>query len=319
MTDWKCQTVELKFQLSDYILFRVCLPLIARGYEFGDSTITLENLKLPADKLPERCRGYFIRGIPITEELPAIDKWEGHLRYAPHQYNHYLINMNTSFSDYTKKFSSKTKSTLNRKLRKYREHCGGKLIWKTYSEPDQMRDFFGLAREISVLTYQERLFDGGIPGNEKFIANAILLATRDRIRAFILFEGEKPVSYLYCPVEDNVLVYAYLGYNPEHGKWSVGSILQWLALEQLFDEDKFSFFDFTEGQSEHKRLFATNHRRCANVYILEDNFYNSLLVRGHRLMDRLSGSIGHWVENLGMKAKLKRWLRDRGHSFTSNH
>jgi hypothetical protein len=210
---------------------------------------------------------------------------------------------------YQKKFSSKTRSTINRKIRKYAEHCGGNIVWKTYQRPDEMREFFGLARLVSKVTYQERLLDAGIPGTEDFIRRAESLAALQCVRAYILFDRERPVSYLYCPARDGVLIYAYLGYDPTYMKMSVGTVLQWLALEQLFNEAHFRYFDFTEGESDHKRLFATHQRRCANVLLVKNNLRNCLLIYSQILMDRFSRWLGTGLASLGARATMRRFLR----------
>lgn len=90
---------------------------------------------------------------------------------------------------------------------------------------------------------------------------------------------------------------------------SVGTVLQWLATEQLFAENKFRYFDFTEGQSDHKRLFATDQRLCGNVVMLKRSLRNSALVRSHALMDRMSRGLGELMEKYGLKARVKRLLR----------
>ena len=116
-------------------------------------------------------------------------------------------------------------------------------------------------------------------------------------------------AYLYCPALDGALVYAYLGYDPEYMKLSVGTVLQWLALEQIFAEGRFTCFDFTEGQSDHKRLFATHEMRCANVMFLKRSLWLSLLVRVHAWTDRLSSAAGALAARWGVKSRLKRMLR----------
>ena len=39
---------------------------------------------------------------------------------------------------------------------------------------------------------------------------------------------------------------------------SPGTVLQYLALESIFDEKVNSYFDFGEGEGDHKKMFATN-------------------------------------------------------------
>jgi CelD/BcsL family acetyltransferase involved in cellulose biosynthesis len=172
-----------------------------------------------------------------------------------------------------------------------------------------MLEFYRLARAVSAKTYQEKLLNAGLPESIEFQLLMNRLASEDNVRAFILFDGEQPVSYLYCPVHDGVLIYQFLGYDPEYLKLSVGTVLQWLALESLFAEDKFRLFDFTEGESDHKRLFATHSVRCANVFFLRSTLSNAMLLRCHLAMDQFSAWIGKKLDQYGLKAKVKKLIR----------
>ncbi len=72
--------------------------------------------------------------------------------------------------------------------------------WKVYKAPGEMPEFFRLARAVSKITYQEKLLDAGLPDSEEFRHEMERLAQQGRVRGFILFYQNKPVSYLYCPV-----------------------------------------------------------------------------------------------------------------------
>ncbi len=232
-----------------------------------------------------------------------------YLCYIPSQYPRYYIDMHQSFAEYKGKFSSKTRSTLNRKVRKYAEHCGGNISWKAYKAPGEMAEFFGLARAVSRITYQEKLLDAGLPDSEEFLEQMDQLAQQGRVRGFILFHQDQPVSYLYCPISNDVLIYAFLGYDPSYMNFSVGTILQWLALEHLFEENAFRFFDFTEGQSEHKKLFATHSIQCANVFFLRSNLRNMCLLHAQKAVDHFSKSTGDKLDQLGIKVAVRRLIR----------
>ncbi len=312
MNLWQSRSVPFKFQISDWTLFSASLPLQVRVEKPFNETPSSENPTPPANELLEGSQGFLIRSLPTAGTLPVISQVGDYLRYVPLQYQHCYIDLSLSFDNYQKKFSSKTRSTLHRKLKKYTEHCGGNIVWKTYKYPEEMREFFRLARDVSKLTYQERLLNAGIPNSEDFIRQAESLATDGLIRAYILFDGERPVSYLYCPVHDDVLIYSYLGYDPNNLQMSVGTVLQWLAVEQLFNESRFRYFDFTEGQSDHKRLFATHERRCANVFMVTASFKNRVLIYSHLFMNQLSSWLGLMLDRLGIKAKIKRILRFGG-------
>jgi CelD/BcsL family acetyltransferase involved in cellulose biosynthesis len=174
-----------------------------------------------------------------------------------------------------------------------------------------MAEFFRLARTVSRTTYQERLLDAGLPDSEEFCEEMEQLAQQDCVRAFLLFHQDRPVSYLYCPISNGVVLYAYLGYDPDYMNFSVGTILQWLALECLFEEKIFRFFDFTEGQSEHKKLFATGSVQCANVFFVRDSLRNMCLLHAQQGVDRFTKLAGDKLDQLGLKSKIKKIMRFR--------
>ncbi|SFU74250.1 GNAT family N-acetyltransferase [Nitrosospira multiformis] len=306
---WHCQQVPIKIQLGDKTFLAPRLWLQVREAGLDDEAPSVAEPIAPADPLPAESQGFLIRSLRVIGHQPVFRRQGVYLCYVPAQYPRYYIDMQQSFSEYKSKFSSKTRSTLSRKIRKYTEHCGGSISWRVYRSPGEMAEFFRLARTVSRTTYQERLLDAGLPDSEEFCEEMEQLAQQDCVRAFLLFHQDRPVSYLYCPISNGVVLYAYLGYDPDYMNFSVGTVLQWFALEYLFEEKIFRFFDFTEGQSEHKKLFATGSVQCANVFFVRDTLHNMCLLQIQRAVDSLSKFTGDRLERLGIKASLKRLIR----------
>ena len=301
--------VPIKLQLGEKTLFAPELRLQVREIGLDDETPPVAVPMPPVAALQPGNQGFLIRSLRVAGEQPVLARRNGYLCYIPSQHRRYYIDMRLTFEEYRSKFSSKTRSTLNRKIRKYAEHCGGEISWKVDLCVHEMPEFFSLARAVSMTTYQEKLLDAGIPGSDGFYRGMEQLARQGCVRGFILFHGNQPVSYLYCPVINKVVIYAYLGYDPRYMDYSVGTVLQWLALEYLFEERSFHFFDFTEGQSEHKRLFATHHVQCANVFFLRSNLRNMLLLGSQRIVDNLSKLVGDVLDHFGLKSKIKKMIR----------
>lgn len=309
LESWNYKSYPFRFQFGDRTLYSVTVNLMTRGFGINESVTAHATPSAPTEPLPANCDGFLIRSLQVSSELPAISRESGYVRYIPSLYPRYFIDMAQPFSEYTGKFSSKTRSTINRKLKKFAEHSGGELIWKSYKSVDEVREFHKLARSLSSRTYQEALLDAGLPDSEEFLQGMTSKASAGSVRAYLLFHAGKPVAYLYCPVDQGVLLYEYLGYDPEYRDWSVGTILQWLALENLFSEGTFTHFDFTEGESEHKRLFSTHSIQCANVFFLRDTLRNNLLARAQYLTNRFSTLLGNILEHYGLKARIKRLIR----------
>lgn len=306
---WHVSKVPIKLQLGEKTLLAPELRLQVREIGLDDETLPVAEPMPPEASLPPGNQGFLIRSLRVAGEQPVLARRKGYLCYIPSQHRRYYIDLRLTFEEYRNKFSSKTRSTLNRKIRKYAEHSGGEISWKVYRQVDEISDFFNLARAVSKTTYQEKLLDAGMPDSDEFFHEMEHLARQDCVRGFILFHNHQPVSYLYCPIIDKVVIYAYLGYDPRYMAYSVGTVLQWLALEYLFEERAFHFFDFTEGQSEHKKLFATHHVQCANVFFLRDNMRNLLLLGSQRAVDNFSKLVGDTLDQLGLKSKIKKMIR----------
>lgn len=256
-------------------------------------------------------QGFLLRAIPVqVEPRLAAGQDSGLLRYVLQEFPRYYIDMaGMDFDGYKAQFSGKTRSTIQRKVKKFVEHCGGSLRWQTYRSPEEIRAFWSLARAISSKTYQERLLQAGLPDDAQYQRQAEAWAANDGLRAYLLFDGDRPVSYLFCPIRDGVIDYAFLGYDPEYQRHSVGTVLQWLALESLFAERRYRFFDFTEGESDHKRLFATGHLDCAHIAMLRPTWANRFLVRSHQGFNRAVEALGRWLERKQLKSRIQRLLR----------
>lgn len=304
---WMPQQVALKFQLSDLTLWSASLRLRVRQASAGSPDV------VPADPHPDEADatddGFLVRAMPLQDEPPPLAQRGPWLVYIPSRYTHYRIDLSIGFEHYKAKFSSKTRSTITRKVSRFADQTGGALKWRRYAGADEMAEFHRHARAVSARTYQERLLDAGLPEGDGFVAEMMALAAADALRAFILFDGERPVSYLYCPVEGDTLIYAYLGYDPDYLRHSAGTVLFWVALQSLFEEGRFACFDFTEGESDHKRLFATHGTPAANVYFLRPTLRLRLLARTHNGFASMSTALGEWLERHGLRARIRRLLR----------
>lgn len=303
------QRASLSFRLGEKTLFAIRKRVCVLNTELFSGQAP-EPLRFPEQVLPDDCDGFMMRACPVAVEPPVVSRARGLLAYVSQIYTHCYIDLQMGFAAYCAGFSAKTRSTINRKVKKFRDISGrGDAGMVRYATATALPEFFRLAGAVSALSYQERLLSVGLPRDIAAQERACRQAAANQLRAYVLFLGERPVAYLYCPAEQGVVKYAYLGYDPEFAGLSPGTVLQWLALESLFAEGEFRVFDFTEGDSPHKRLFSSHQRTCVNAYFFRDTFGHRVLVASHRAMNAVSTGIGALLDRLGVKAKLKKMLR----------
>jgi CelD/BcsL family acetyltransferase involved in cellulose biosynthesis len=231
--------------------------------------------------LPRAADGYLVTG--LRSDLGAeLSSRHAELRaFIRNRYQRHYASLQGGFEAYLSGFSAKSRSTLKRKCRKLAERSGGVLDVRCYSRPDQVEEFHRLARAVSATTYQEKLLGAGLPEGEAALAEMKCLAGREAMRGWLLFLDGGPISYLYAPADGDTLIYAYLGYDPAHADLSPGTVLQVEAMRDLMDEGRFRVFDFTEGEGQHKRQFATGALDCVDLLLLRPTLAN--LAIGHSL------------------------------------
>ena len=299
----------LNFYVGEKKLFGVTTPGLILEAHYGRLGTDLLHPKPPFERLNQDVGVIVTRSHPVKENLPLVTRMTEALRYVPLHYHRYHVDLRLNIDTYKQKFSAKSRSTLQRKIRKFTEHAGGVLDWQVYRSESEMQDFYHLARAISAKTYQERLLDAGLPDSAEFQKQLGEWASTGQVRGYLLRCRDQPVAYILCPVRDGVVYYEFVGYDSALQALSPGTVLQYLALESLFDEQQFDIFDFTEGEGQHKAFFATHSTQCADVYYFRPGMRAWGLVLGHAALNWLTRFVVAGIDRLGMKARIKKLLR----------
>jgi CelD/BcsL family acetyltransferase involved in cellulose biosynthesis len=253
--------------------------------------------------------GYYVRSAPAIRIDEVTSKHPGFVVGALQFYSRCYIDMKGDYESYLAKFSSKTRSTFSRKRRKLIEFSGGTLDIRSYQTPQELEEFLGHAVPLSRRTYQGRLLDAGLPESAADQAHMMALAAQGNVRAFLLFIEGRAVSYLYLPVHAGTISYAFLGYDPDFAHMSLGTVLQLDALESLFSENRYRYFDFTEGEGAHKELFATDKIAACTFLMLRGRIGNRVLASSLDTFNAMISAAAKLAEKTGAKTAIRQLLR----------
>lgn len=289
-------TANIDFTLGSRRLASVPRVLSTWGFSLED---VLAGALPPAP--PAGRDGVRVLSAPTDRLADIAARYPGFVAGGRQDYRRHYIDMATGFAAYMEGFSGKTRSTLRRKARKLADEAGGYAV-SEHRSPAEIEAFLAAALPLSARTYQARLLDAGLPGDAAARRAMLEAAEDDRMRAFLLHAGGTAVAYLSLPVSGRTLIYAYLGYDPDWAPLSVGTVLQVDALERLFAEDRFGWFDFTEGEGAHKAMFGTHSAACSSLMLLEPTLANRTLlgardafdagVAGAKTLAARSGALG---------------------------
>lgn len=296
--------LPLRFQVGARTLFAVERRLVRVALSLDDA-LAARVPTLPA--LDRDADGYAITSLPIAQ-LGAVAAG-GLIAFVRQRYTRYFIDLTTGDDAYLAALSANTRSGIKRKAKRLAQASGGALDVRRFRSPAEIEAFHAVARDLSRKTYQAKLLGGGLPDDARFVQAMLSLAAADAARAWLLYVEEQPVAYLYCPIEHGTVRYDHVGHDPDFADVSPGSVLQMEAMRDLFAEGCHRRFDFTEGEGQHKRQFATDGVACADLLLLRPTVVNRATVAALSAFDGGMAQAKQFVNRLGLHAIAKRIRR----------
>lgn len=276
-------TVPLRFQVGARTLFAVPRRLVRVACDLADARAD----RAPAlPPLPVDADGYWVTSLPERHAAATI-RAAGLLAVRRQSYTRSFVDLSLGFDAWWAGLSGNTRSGLKRKAKKLAAANGGALDVERFAGPAGLERFHAEALGLSARTYQERLMGAGLPDTPAFRQEMLTRAAADAVRAWLLRVGGVPVAYLYCPAQGDTLIYDRLGHDPDWAEHSPGAVLQLEALRDLMAERRFAWFDFTEGEGQHKRQFATGGAACVDLLMLRPTLANRAAVAALTRFDAL--------------------------------
>jgi CelD/BcsL family acetyltransferase involved in cellulose biosynthesis len=300
--------LPIRFAIGDWRFLTLRIEAAEIGGHFLEQPASLTDLLAARETQPAR-HAVFGRSILAShDELIAAMRRGVPLRILAEYERHY-VRLGGTFDEYLAKFSSRSRSTLTRKVRKFKEASGGVIDWSTFRTPSDVRPFLSEALPLSALTYQHRLIGSGLPATDGFRERTEALAAGNRFRGWVLRFDSRAIAYIWSEIVGTTVLYDYVGFDPARSDLSPGTVLQYLVLEQLFEERAFQYFDFTEGEGSHKQFFGTGSCHCADVLIPGTALGPRFTLASQQAFSKGMHFAARAAERAGMKARLRRLLR----------
>lgn len=259
--------------------------------------------------LDRAAHGYAITSLPQDQLGAVVRVGGGMIAHVRQRYPRHYADLTIGFEAYRASLSGNTRSGLKRKAKKVMEASGGMLDVRRFRTPDELSEFHAVARGISERTYQEKLLGGGLPEDAAFLQSMYALAAAGAVRAWLLYVGGAPAAYLYCPIEQGIVRYDHVGHDPVYNDLSPGGVLMLEAMGDLYAEPGLRWFDFTEGDGQHKRSFATHGVECLDLLLLRATLTNRATIAALGAFDRSAAwgkrAVARWGL-AGLAKKLRR-------------
>jgi len=301
-------------QLGDFVLAK--FPMRVANLSLHDSEIRDE--KSVYDRLFSQLLTRSFDAIHFKSVRPGTVLWR-YLQSGPLLRNsfrfysqrgplpHWLIRLNGSFNDFTKRLSAKTRKNRVREVKMLRKFAQVNLIRVT--EPSEIDPFLNAAYAISEKTRKFQQFGWSVAARDRWLLKneLVRLARLGWLRSYLLTCDNVPCSFILGQQSCARFYPVAAGVDPDWKQYSVGTVLLWLALEDLFADSPPGFYDLGTS-AKHKEYLATDSYLDADVWLFRRQRYPALASSLCRACDFASRLGGATLHRIGLKRKVSHFL-----------
>lgn len=221
---------------------------------------------------------------------------------------HWKMSVPSAIDEFLKKLKSKHRYWMRRTKRLLEKDFEGKIAIRSFHDSGRLDKLCKDAEEIAKETYQRGLGAGFIDNDENR-KRLHLSADRGWLRAYIMYNDEKPIAFWIGAVYQKTFYSKFTGYNQEYKKYEPGTIIFMKMLEDLCQDDV-DGFDFGLGDAFYKKRFGDTNWEEAVVYIFAPTLKGILLNIIRTITILISMLFEKILDRFNLKDKMKKkWRR----------
>lgn len=209
---------------------------------------------------------------------------------------------------YWQKFSSKTRQTFRRKLKKF-----GRTHLQRVEDISQVADFLQAAHQISLHTWQTRQFGLRVRNDEAELARFCELARLGLLRCYLWYVEDQAVAFTIGFQDHGRFYYEEVGYLPEFARFSPGQMMLTQMIDDLIAHHRAEWFDFGGGDADYKELFATHSSRSGTVWLFPPSLGGAAVHSYLQTSQSLRRTARQLLTRYGNATRWRQWVRYGGH------
>jgi hypothetical protein len=261
--------------------------------------------------------GFDVIYLEVVAETSFLHRWlatssvkEQRFRdYRPQgTMEHHRIDFPATLDLYWEGFSSKTRSTMRRKVKKLAKDTGKEVTLVRYDSGEDLEKYAAHTSSISKRSYQYHLLGQGIQDESRFLARCREAASHGWLRGYVLLLGGEPVAFMHGWQYRGVYLYLETGYDQELRTHSPGTVLHIMVIEDMFAHDTPRVFEFGV-HGEQKATFGNASHRAAEVFLIRPSVYPMVATGLYRLSNAGTEAAKKVLERYGVKDKVKQMIR----------
>jgi CelD/BcsL family acetyltransferase involved in cellulose biosynthesis len=310
----RCRRVSLPLRVGEMAALRLPYRTIQL---FGDAVLgdreDLCDIALSAlPTLP-----YDFHGITLEETPIASSMWRAIERGVARDFDaleraratHWLIDLPASYEAYIAGLTSKTRNNLRRSERAFTEMLGRPDV-HMYTRPEQAEELLRTVEQVIKKTFHYHLLGWDLTSsNRAYRKNLETWARHGWLRGYVLFGADRPLAYVIGYLVGRRYQYEQIAYDPDFARLAPGNHLLLAIVADLIHNQLADVLDFGRGDAEYKRSFGNRSYAEGAMLLTRRTMYARGAAGAERIFDAASRAAARSFDRLGIKGKVKSFLR----------
>jgi hypothetical protein len=232
---------------------------------------------------------------------------------SPSQTGHESLKLPPSIDELYKRMSSKRRSEIRRKAKKFVAQATARINVVCYRHPEQLDRIFQDVEEIAKKSYLRGL-GTGFEDNALVRARLELCARKGWLRAYVLYIGDRPCAYWIGMLCGETFYGEYVGYDPEYRLLSPGMFVMLNVIETFCNGtsgDTVREVDFGFGNAEYKSALCNSSSVEASVFVFAPTFKGLRLNLVRTVTRKLDQVARKTIARANWLQKIKKIWRSR--------
>lgn len=291
----------LKILDSDFIFCKdadidSCVKKVLEVFKNIDThfdLILLENLEdtSPLTKLFPRTKNYSYNHFQLKITSPKVEYVWRHM--FANSYEEWLVSLGKSSR-------RNIKRTIKNLYKGYPDQIELKRVTKSKDVPK----FLDLLDDLFPKTWQAKTFGLRKRNSQRNITFYKNIASQGWLRNYMLLINMQPVAFLIGTQYADIFEGQDCGYDAEFATFGVGATLNYLMIQDLYENDKPAVLNFGFGENAYKKMVCNEKNVACEAYIISPNIWG-ILVK----LQIIFSSIERGIRLFLIKFRLDRTLR----------
>lgn len=185
----------------------------------------------------------------------------------------------SSFIDFINGFKAKSRYTLNRNIKQFRDASEGEFEIKKITHAEDMHQFYQDLETIYLNTWQAATFGFRPRATSAEIAMPLIAAGQGWFRSYILYLKSCPIAFAVGFQYGNTYYLDEIGYDLKYKNLSAGNFLIYSAIEDIMTHNVPHVINFGYGENLYKKIYGNTEVPATNLLLIKNNSLASMVAR----------------------------------------